>query len=103
LADVRYQVLINGQVVCISGVDGLGGVLTATLSWVKRKRRPDDEVAESDDVLESHYFHVGGIDPSTAEHVKWCAEPLKPGDEVTIRILGPGIADEPKERYKFPG
>lgn len=104
MADVRYQIVINNRVVCVCGVDGIGdarGVLSACASWVKRRRRPDDQVPGEDEILESHWFKVGGIDPATDEHVNWCNEPLKPGDEITIRVLGPGPADQPEERFKF--
>ncbi len=108
MADVRYQIILNGRALCVAGVDGLGGVLNATLTWVKRERRPGDDVLDDDEVpqegkiLESHYLNVGGVDPLANDHVRWCEEPLKPGDEIMIRILGPGKADDPQERYKFP-
>jgi hypothetical protein len=101
VADIRYQVLVNGRVVCTSGIEGLG-VLTAILTWLKRKRRADDQVAGTDEVLESHYLKVGGLISGTDEHLHWCEEPLKEGDEIVIRILGPGAADKPAETYKFP-
>jgi hypothetical protein len=36
--------------------------------------------------------------PSPSEILHWLREPLRPGDEVTIRVLGPGLTDEPKLR-----
>ncbi len=101
MPDVRYEVLVNRQLKCTSGIDGLGGVLTAMLTWVKRECQQDDEVSEDEQIIESHWFKVGGIDPLTDDHVQWYEEPVEPGDEITIRILGPGPADEPVERYKF--
>ena len=101
MADIRYQVLMNGRVVCTAGVEGLGGVLVASLTWAKRKRRIDDNVPIEADILEPHWLHVGGIDPAMDDHVEWCDEPLQPGDEITFRILGPGVADEPADRFKY--
>ena len=102
MADIRYQVLMNGRAICTPGVEGLGGVLVATLTWTKRKRRIDDDVPSDADILESHWLKVFGIDPATDDHVSWSDEPLQPGDEITIRILGPGVADEPADRFNFP-
>jgi hypothetical protein len=100
VAAIRYQVLINGRVVCTSGVEGLG-VLTAILTWIKRKRRADDHAPGTDEILESHYLKVGGTTSGSDEHLQWCEEPLQEGDEIVIRILGPGAADKPVETYKF--
>src|SRR2546425_127038 len=92
MADVRYQILINNRVICICGVEGIGGVISATATWVKRYRRQVDDVPGEDEVFESHWFRAGGIDPATGDHVDWCSEPIKPGDEIVIRILGSGAA-----------
>lgn len=94
MADRRYQVLMNGRALCTAGVDDIG-VLITTLAWVKRKRRADDEVQGDADILESHWLTVGGSDSVSDVFLKWSEEPLNPGDEITIRILGPGPVDEP--------
>jgi hypothetical protein len=103
MADIRYQKLKNGQLLCTAGVNGSGGVLTTILTWVKRERRPDDGPDDEPDrgnIIESHWLRAGGIDGATDDHVVWCDEPLESGDEIVIHILGPGAADEPKERHK---
>jgi hypothetical protein len=92
---------MNGRVICTWGVNGPGGVMSAILSWVKRDRQPDDEVSDDETIVESRWFTVGGIDHQTNDHGNWCEEPVQVGDEIRIRILGPGPANEPKESYKF--
>ena len=93
---VRFEVLVNGQRKCISGIDGYG-VLTTIVSWGLADPKdvpPDDEVGPED---ESVTLHVGGLHEKI--HHRWLFEHLGPGDEISIRILGPGPADIAKVKH----
>lgn len=41
-------------------------------------------------------LELGGLDSVSDKHVFWAKEPLRPGNEVTIRILSAGEYDAPK-------
>jgi hypothetical protein len=84
--EVRYEVLVNGVRRCIAGSSGPGTLDASVIRW--RSARFDD----SDD---ASYLHVGGLRSVEDLHVRWVTEELAEGDEVTIRILGPGEFDEP--------
>lgn len=84
----RFEILKNGKRVCISGING-DGVLSVGLSYVKHA---DQEGA--------HNLHIGGLgmfDGSQQRqvHAAWPAPLISPGDEITIRLLPPGVFDEP--------
>ena len=98
MAEVRHRVSLNGRVLCTSGIEGECGVLSVSLHWVKGPpRRLDGDVPGSAEVVEDHLLGVHGLDTATRTHLRWCGGelPLQPGDEVIIRILGPGEADAP--------
>lgn len=99
--NIRFQLEINGESVCISGVNGFG-VLSAIVDWVKRDPRKFDASKLSDSTLEvfsrEHVsIHFGGLDSNEAErspHLVWHKRELEVGDTVSIRILGPGPVDD---------
>jgi len=93
----RFQIIVNGKPVCTAGVKKFG-VLTAIFNWVGRRRRKAD-VGYKGNIIEESWLSVGGIDDSLEgrPHVRWLTRKLKPGDEITVRILGAGPADPPKK------
>ena len=102
VANIRFQLEVNGQPVCISGIDGFG-VLTAIVDWSKRDPARFDPVTLPHSSLEIFSreevrLHFGGLDsndPNQGHHLSWHQTELKVGDVVSLRILGPGPIDEP--------
>ena len=92
-----YEVYINGNKVCLAGVDG-AGVLTGILGWVKGERHEADEGSREDrPLVEDLYLRVGGLTHhgrDTVHHV-WVNEELRPGDEVRFRIVERDVCDPP--------
>lgn len=102
-APLRYELKINGETVAITGV-GEYGVLSGSVHWVRRNptcitsaMRSREHFDESDFLQESCEVSLTGLDSVTDKHVDWGTRPLKPGDVVSIRILGPGNFDPPKD------
>lgn len=93
---VRFQVLVNGQQVCLAGIDG-DGVLTAIICRVANQRH-NEEID----------LRVGGlerIDPASDmdRHFGWnFPGELKRGYELTIRILDAGEFDQPSHAPRAP-
>ena len=93
-----FHVYLNGKKVSTAGVGDLG-VLTAIISWVRRKgehtlaKRPDS-------VEEELTLHVGGLISSTQEHVRWLDRDLKVGDEVRITVAENSKVDRPRTRKR---
>ena len=84
----RFEILKNGERICISGIDG-DGVLSFGLSYVKH---PDEEL--------EHSIHIGGLgmfdgSRDKKHHANWPAPEITVGDEITVRILKPGEFDDP--------
>ena len=93
---VRFEVLVNGERRCVAGV-GEFGVVSATVDWVARHPayRPSDYSPEAWSG-ERLSFRVGGLHAQRGdEHLTWAFGDLAVGDEVLIRVLGPGEHDEP--------
>ena len=105
MADIRFQFLINGEPVCTTGVEGFA-VLSASLSYVKRDPKRYDEQKQqapatwSTTPEEWARESIGICANSLSAHVRnsWFDRELAIGDEVTIRVLGPGEADEPERQ-----
>ena len=101
-APLRIEVLLNGRRVAIAGVESLG-VLSAIVTWVRRnpanitaKMRADPEFDELHFLRETCELELSGLDSVTDKHLFWAREALRPGSEVTIRVLGPGAIDRPR-------
>lgn len=94
MPDMRFQVLVNGKQFCVAGVDGFG-VVSAGLSWVRRD--PDQYArmkAESEPTWstspEEWAREAVGMVVTSLPYFPWGGRELSVGDEVTIRVLGPG-------------
>jgi hypothetical protein len=92
---IRFEVMKNGESKCVAGIDGFG-VLSVDVHWVLRDPayKPNGGTLREWCKQELKY-HVGGVRSVEDQHVNWAFGDLAPGDEVTIRILGPGDFDEP--------
>jgi hypothetical protein len=99
--NVRFQVLLNGEVVATAGLSSYG-VLSIICDWV---RRDLDEVPEAkrsapgfnpaDWIGDRVRMRVGALDSARDEHLEWFGSRLNAGDQVTIKILPPGEFDPP--------
>jgi RimJ/RimL family protein N-acetyltransferase len=100
----RFQILGNGESFCTAGIKS--GVLSVMLTWVRRDPaacpphlRESDEDSEGGDVD----LHVGGLENDA--HIDWRRLYVDVGDEITVRVLGPGPFDPPQhreERLRIP-
>jgi len=80
---ICYEVLHNGERLCVAGVPS--GVLVAGLTWGSH-----GEGADSPWSLD---LRVGGLTENT--HVDWVLQPLRVGDEVAFRIVEAEKSDPP--------
>jgi hypothetical protein len=99
--NVRFQVLVNGEVKATAGIESLG-VLTMVLSWARCTghvapkdaksvwNRRDQELDEPDMSV-----RLGGLDTAKDRHMNWFVHDIQVGDEVTVRVLPPGEFDTP--------
>ena len=112
---VRLQVLVNGQMVCTAGLDEEGS-LHARVHALRVERRwasvlkspfspPGAEIAEACDLEVAaepsagyKYPEERPKDRPVYDHLGWVEMALKPGDEVTIRVLSAGESDPPATR-----
>ena len=58
--------------------------------------RSDKEFDELDFLREICELELSGLDAVKDQHVFWAREALRPGSEVTIRILPAGPCDAPR-------
>ena len=66
---IAFEVSLNGKVVSTAGVKDFG-VLTAILSWVRRR---SDKARDGKTIEEQLTFEVSGLDshnPDLSEHLK---------------------------------
>jgi hypothetical protein len=105
---IRFEVRVNGAVVCIAGIEG-DGVASITLDRVKRvaARYPENfhrkryGCSQEEWSREKTTLQVGGLrcrtkSPKRDQHVFWHGRELQPGDEVSIRVLSEGEIDLPE-------
>lgn len=92
---VRFEVCVNGQPVCVSGLNG-DGVLSTIVSCIRH--------ADSTPELDLRVGGLGKYNPASErpQHANWNAPSLSVGDEVTIRVLPAGEFDDPVEMSQSP-
>lgn len=91
----RFEILKNGERVCVSGING-DGVLSVGVTYVKHPGQS-----------QTHDLQIGGLGmfdgSQDRQHpAAWPAPEINPGDEITIRILPPGDFDEPDGMSRSP-
>jgi hypothetical protein len=100
MAEVRFEVLVNGRPVGTAGLDGWG-----FLNVLLRAQRFDadrDPIPGFTGLIEDAEMIVGGHDMALGD-MHWATVALAAGDEVTVRLLGPGPSDPPVEVYSPVG
>lgn len=92
---IRFEVLRNGQRVCMSGING-DGVLSTIVNFVKHAGKAAK--------LELNVGGLGRFNQSREQkhHADWATPELSVGDEITIRILPPGEFDDPVGMTQSP-
>jgi hypothetical protein len=81
-----FEVSLNGKKLCLAGV-GERGVLSAIINRVAGDRGED------------LFMHVGGL--ANEEHRDWIKHKhLHVGDEICVKIVESGSADEPVRRRR---
>lgn len=92
---IAYHVEVNGKHVAIAGLEQ--GVISAISNLVFI---PSD-IAKDPEKDWSAGFSLGGLDNKTDEHIKWFRCDLKPGDQITLKLVDVDAdeIDVPEERY----
>lgn len=67
---------LNGDELCVAGIDTEAGVLTGIVNWIKKEGSPDEQ-----------FLFVSGTDSVKKELHKWETVPLKIGDRLTITVV----------------
>jgi [ribosomal protein S5]-alanine N-acetyltransferase len=96
------EVIVNGQRLCVAGVSS--GVLSFLLTYVRRNpaARPPHEEESSPGDYEAGWIELSMGGMSGRTHVDWTRGYVDPGDEVVVRVLGPGSADPAQARASIP-
>ncbi len=102
MADVRFEVFINGVPTCIAGVNGHGAI-HAIVDRIRRTTKQFEEAQVRRPDLTLEEFTREEIEISVSAHnwvsdhsAHWLRRELVPGDEVTINVLGPGPVSSPE-------
>jgi hypothetical protein len=82
---IALEVFVNGQQLCLTGV-GDHGVLNAIVTWVGKPGQSE------------LFMHVGGLDSSSDENLRWAVPAIQVGTEVTIKVVEATAVDPPR-RY----
>jgi hypothetical protein len=95
---LRFDVAVNGERICLAG-SGRYGVLSLAVTWVRRdpRKRPQTQTVEKWHRGECS-LRIGALTGGFQE--SWEAQPVKQGDEITIRILGAGLSELPPLRSR---
>lgn len=95
---VRFELSINGKYIATGGVRH--SVFNIILNRIAREPGSCPAWSSSDEedwYREEIDVSLGGMDKN--DHIRWVeGEPLQVGDEVLVRVLGPGKVDEPISR-----
>ncbi len=91
----RFEIVLNGERVCISGLDG-DGVLTTMVNFVKHSNTEGEyelSIGGHGRFLPTH---------DRPQHADWPNPSVAIGDEITIRILPDGDFDLPQNMIGSP-
>lgn len=82
---IAFEITLNGVRLGSAGI-GAEGVLTAILTWARRRGEDSGECS----------LAVGGMRSSPPAHVDWLRQDLRAGDEVGIKVLDRDEVDPPR-------
>jgi hypothetical protein len=87
----------NGRKLATAGI-GSNGVLAVAVTWVGHvKRAAGTKRAIARDEVG---VRLGGLDSDSDEHLDWCNQRLRVGDEVRIKVIETTSVDRPKRRHQ---
>ena len=103
---MRFEVLLNGKSLCIAGIDEGGASVNVLSMWPRREwgRDPQADVVEKlrqlyvEDAPELSVHGVEGGDQPDRMLWTWIEQRVQAGDEIKIRMLGPGPVTPPTDR-----
>lgn len=101
---IAFEIFINGQKVSTAGVASEFGMLTALLSWTKRDLRQLPAEIRSAVAEEELKLVLSGqrtVEDNELENLQWKGHPLKPGDDIRIKIVDANCVDEPESAKKI--
>lgn len=90
---LAFEIYINGRKRCTAGIRG-PCVLTAVLSWILRER------ASRGRKRKELHLGVGGLVSHSDEFLQWWQRDVRPGDEVSIRIIEATKVDKPRKTWR---
>lgn len=96
---IAFEIHVNGQKLCTAGVDQAFGVLNAMLTWTRRDLRQLPETTRQGLAAEELRLTVAGhVSHGRYAHqnLQWAGREIRPGDEVTIRVVETTAADPPQ-------
>jgi hypothetical protein len=97
MAKIRLQVTVNGRNLCIAGMDE-HGTLTAAVELTQVPGAPDPfRPSHHPPDEECYQLRIEG-EAWAGDSLRWVAETVQAGDEITIRVLDAGPSDAPGER-----
>lgn len=76
-----FEVSLNGKKLCRAGFDTKYSVMTAILTWCRRKL----------DESEALDLQVGGLNSDDEKHYYWIEQPIAEGDEINVKIIDSGF------------
>jgi hypothetical protein len=95
MVPLRFQVSLNGRVLCTAGMDEMGVLMVTAES--ENWPGPDDETSNRGTPAgEENTVTVNGWTEDD-EDWRWVREKIAPGDEILIRVLKSGKFDPPTE------
>ncbi len=105
--EIRFQLLVNNEVVCTAGLEGVGSLIALVnatkqgLEDVPAKWKAVPEFDEDDWLRERMAVVIKGHKDHGQYQLGWNQRSLSVGDEVTVRILPPGPVDPPTHHSKL--
>lgn len=90
---VRFEVELNGRVLCVAGMDQFG-TLTITVESSHWPNRAEGIPTRDEGDENKDYIFVSGYS-ATDTVQQWANERIGPGDEIRIRVLPPGACESP--------
>ena len=97
---IAFDVFLNRKKLARAGM-GSDGVLTAMVTWVRRRSSPTNGKTRQPRWERDLSFSLAGYrstNGDVGEHFKWEDRKLKPGDALTIKVITAARVDEPRRR-----
>ena len=93
MVPLRFEVTVNGRVLCTAGMD-CDGVLMVTVQAENMPLCEDGSSMRGTPGGKLHQVSIDGL-TSLDETLEWPNAQIRPGDEIRIRVLPTGEFDPP--------